>query len=36
MGFMEGFERLTAGTIPEPQPNFLERAMAQWQKGRQP
>ena len=33
---MDGLERLAAGTIPEPQPDFLEWAMAQWQKGRQP
>jgi hypothetical protein len=36
LGFMEGFQRLAAGATPEPQPTFLERARAQWQKGWKP
>jgi hypothetical protein len=36
LGFMEGFQRLAAGATPEPQPTFLERATAKWQKGWKP
>ena len=36
LGFVEGFEWLAARPLPEQQPTFMERAMAQWQKGRQP
>jgi hypothetical protein len=36
LGFMEAFERLAAGATPEPEPTFLERARARWQKGWKP
>lgn len=29
-GFMAGFEEVVAGTEPEPEPSFLERAKARW------
>jgi hypothetical protein len=28
--FMAGFEEVVAGTEPEPEPSFLERAKARW------
>lgn len=36
LGFVEGFGWLAARHLPEQQPTYMERAMAQWQKGRQP